>query len=82
MTKVVGQMASVTDCSAVFQQNLVDAGCDHRVVACCMESFRKSNKPEIEQLLRQQRKKLLGEIPVGQRQLDCLDYLLYQLDRG
>ena len=81
MTKVVGPMASVMDRSAMFRQNLVDAGCDPQTVTCCMEGFRKSNQLEIERLLKQQRKKLLGDIHAGQKQLDCLDYLLYQLDR-
>ncbi len=81
MTKVVGLMASVTDRNAVLRQNLVDAGCDHQTVTCCMEGFWKSNQLEIERLLKQQRKKLLGDIHVGQKQLDCLDYLLYQLDK-
>ena len=40
-----------------------------------------SNKTKAGDLLRQQRRKLLGEIHTGQKQLDCLDYLLYRMDR-
>ena len=32
--------------------------------------------------LRQHRKELLRRIHDGQRQLDCLDYLIYQVKRG
>ena len=81
MTKVVCQMASIEDRRAVLRQNLVDAGCDDHLIACCMDCFQMSNKTKAEYLLRQQRRKLLGKIHTGQKQLDCLDYLLYRMDR-
>ena len=81
MTKVVCRMASVEDRRAVLRQNLVDAGCDRHLIACCMDGFRKRDSTKVENLLKQQRKKLLGKIHAGQKQLDCLDYLLYRMDR-
>lgn len=61
------------------RQNLVDAGCSEGFIesyetagSCCEQLFQ----------LRQHRKELLRRIHAGQRQLDCLDYLMYQLKRG
>ena len=61
------------------RQNLVDAGCSE----CFIASYDAAGSCG-EQLcqLRQHRKELLDRIHDGQRQLDCLDYLIYQVKRG
>ena len=61
------------------RQNLVDAGCSEGFI----DDYAATGSGS-EQLcrLRQHRKELLRRIHDGQRQLDCLDYLIYQVKRG
>uniref|UniRef100_UPI003FEE43CD hypothetical protein n=1 Tax=Megasphaera elsdenii TaxID=907 RepID=UPI003FEE43CD len=61
------------------RQNLVDAGCSEGFI----DDYAAAGSGS-EQLcrLRQHRKELLRRIHDGQRQLDCLDYLIYQVKRG
>lgn len=61
------------------RQNLVDASCSEGFI----DDYAATGSGS-EQLchLRQHRKELLRRIHDGQRQLDCLDYLIYQVKRG
>ena len=62
-----------------LRQNLVDAGCDPVQI----EAFeRLAAEGDRVDLLETHRKDLLDRLHKSQRQIDCLDYLLYQLRKG
>ena len=62
-------------------QNLKDAGCSGDTIACCMACLDGGKKEELIKRLEQHREGLLQKIHEGERQIDCLDYLVYQIDR-
>ena len=65
--------------SEELRQNLLDAGCDGSQI----EAFeRLAGSGDRVELLEIHRKDLLEKLHQSQRQLDCLDYLLYQLRKG
>ena len=62
-----------------LRQNLVDAGCDSSQI----EAFEHlAGSVDRLDLLEAHRKDLLEKLHQSQRQIDCLDYLLYQLRKG
>ncbi|MCC8160235.1 MAG: hypothetical protein LIO53_02780 [Oscillospiraceae bacterium] len=64
-----------------IRQNLIDAGCDRDTIS----DFLKFGKNEINQkmiLLYNHRKKLLEDFHSLQKEIDCLDYLIYQTEKS
>ena len=62
-----------------FKQNLIDAGCDATQINIYLKLAKAQNKTElIEQLIRQ-RKLLLTKMHAKQREIECLDYLIWQI---
>ena len=60
------------------RQNLIDAGCDEKFIKeydCCCD------KKTCEKLLAQHRRELLGEIHAKEKNIDCLDYLVYTMNK-
>ena len=60
------------------RRNLIDAGCDEKFIEkydCCCD------KKACEKLLAQHRKELLGEIHAKEKNIDCLDYLVYTMNK-
>lgn len=72
-------MAEVNDMSGVIYQNLIDAGCDEQITEQCMSMVRKGTCSEMLPLLSRHRAALLGMVRAGQKQIDCLDYLVYRI---
>lgn len=64
-----------------IQRNLFDAGCDEQVIRRYMAARRSGDSRSCSRLLEERRRALLDEIHGGQKRLDCLDYLRYQLQR-
>lgn len=62
-------------------RNLKDAGCTQDVVDRFMTLWERSDRETQLQFLRHHRRVLLDGIHVGQKKLDCLDYLIYQLEK-
>lgn len=60
-------------------QNLKDAGCAEEMIDRFMEEWNKDDRKEQLQVLSGHRKILLDMMHTKQRQIDCLDYLMYQL---
>lgn len=62
-------------------QNLKDAGCSestiHEFLTCCEQGDYKEQMC----ILSSHRKCLLDEIHKGQKEIDCLDYLVYQMEK-
>ena len=62
-------------------QNLVDAGCSPETIDCCISCLNNGKKEELLQRLENHRKGLLRKVHESEKQIDCLDYLVYQIDR-
>ena len=71
-------------------QNLEDAGCDPGSIKCCMAYMKQGKKKELLKQLDEHRAGLLNRghkarllsedvFCLEQKQIDCLDYLVYQI---
>lgn len=72
-------MAEIKDTYGSIYQNLVDAGCDEETIGQCMEYVKEGNFAALLPLLSKYRVKLLHSVHDGQKQIDCLDFLIYRL---
>lgn len=63
---------------AVFE-NLVDAGCDAKLIERFLTLYEEGRKKEQMRLLTLHRKDLLAQMHDAQKRLDCLDFLLYKM---
>ena len=70
----------MNDTNAVLQ-NLKDAGCDDEVVKTFMELAETGEKQKQYRLLEKHRRDLLEKVHNRERQIDCLDYLVFQSQR-
>lgn len=77
MAKSVKNNASV---QAVFQ-NLKDAGCDKKTVERFMELGYNGKIREQLDLLAKHRRQLLDRVHKEEKRIDCLDYLVYQMQK-
>ena len=68
--------------SEELRQNLIDAGCDPAQIDAFEELAAEGREGDEVDLLEAHRKALLDRLHQNQRQIDCLDYLLYQLRKG
>lgn len=75
-------MAEANDTNGIIYQNLVDAGCDEKTIAQCMTIVEKGTYAEMLPILSQHRSGLLLAVHSGQRQIDCLDYLIYKIQNN
>lgn len=66
---------------AAIIQNLKDAGCSQETIDCCIACLDTGRKKELLERLEKQRKGILAKIHKGQKQIDCLDYLVFQIGR-
>ena len=69
----------ITDAS--IRQNLKDAGCSESQIEEFMEYAGKHEMDSGLKLLRQQRNVLLDGLHEKQRMIECLDYLVYQIEK-
>ena len=62
-------------------QNLKDAGCGKAAINSFMQYYRCGDMKEGFKILTLHRRKLLDEVHSRQKRIDCLDYLIYELDQ-
>lgn len=62
-------------------ENLKDAGCSQETIDCCLACLDSGQKKELLKRLEKHRKGLLDQVRKGQKQIDCLDYLVFQIGR-
>lgn len=74
-------MAEASDQTGILYQNLEDAGCDKQTKEKCMALFQSGNLRGILPLLSNYRKDLLSTVRSGQKKIDCLDYLIYKIQK-
>ena len=71
----------VYDSKQAVIQNLKDAGCSQNTINRFMESLKNGEPKEQLRILSQHRQRLLDKVHIEQKQIDCLDYLVYQIER-
>lgn len=72
-------MAEYTENTESVVRNLKDAGCDGDTVKQFMELGRSGKKQGQVKLLEKHRRSLLDKVHEREKEIDCLDYLLYQI---
>ena len=75
-------MAEASDTFGIIYQNLKDAGCDEQMTERCMTLVNNGDYYGLLPILFQYRKTLLSTVRLGQRQIDCLDYLIYKIQKN
>lgn len=63
-------------------QNLKDAGCTQEMVECLVQHLDEDDMGKMLKLLEEHRSCLLSVVHEREKQIDCLDYLVYQIRRN
>lgn len=74
-------MSNASDTLGIFRQNLIDAGCDENTISKCVAFAEKGEWEKISSVLSEHRSKLLKNVHSGQKQIDCLDFLAYRINK-
>ena len=74
-------MPEVSDTRGILRQNLIDAGCGEELVQRCVALTEGERTAEVLRILSRHRKTLLDTVHQGEKQIDCLDYLVYKLEK-
>lgn len=64
-----------------LRRNLHDAGCEDADIQKFLELERAGRRQEQYRLLAVHRAQLLDQLHVSQREIDCLDYLVYMMKK-
>ena len=64
-----------------LRQNLVDAGCGQDTIQQCMNLARQKKLREMKRILTLHRRTLLDMLHADKKRIDCLDYLVYHIDK-
>lgn len=75
------KLAAYGSTQAVLQ-NLKDAGCTKEMTQQIIMKLEKNDFEELSKLLEQHRSCLLNLIHDKEKQIDCLDFLVYQIKRN
>lgn len=62
-------------------QNLKDAGCNEKIITYCLSCLDLQKKTELLKYLENHRKELLDKVHEGEKQINSLDYLVFQIER-
>ena len=74
-------MAEALDTWGILSQNLIDAGCGEEMTRHCVRLAQDGKAADMLRLLSRHRKALLDAVHLNQKQIDCLDYLVYQTEK-
>lgn len=74
-------MAEATDTLGILRQNLIDAGCDRELVGRCITLAQEKKTGELLLILSCHRQTLLDGVHQREKQIDCPDFLIYQINR-
>lgn len=75
-------MAHATNTQEILLQNLKDAGCSQQMIESCVTLFQQKNISAMKRLLAKHRRELLEVVHIHQKEIDCLDYLVFRLDQS
>ena len=62
-------------------RNLKDSGCDDDSIRQFLKLKKEGREKELMRLLSAHRADLLDQVHTSQHQIDCLDYLIYTMER-
>ena len=62
-------------------QNLKDAGCTPAEISDFLEKWKSGKQKQALQLLSEHRKRLLNQFHKSKDCIDCLDYLVFQMEK-
>ncbi len=74
-------MANAMNALAILHESLIDAGCDEKTTEQCMALAKEHKQADILPLLSAHRASLLNTVHTSQRQIDCLDFLVYTMKK-
>lgn len=74
-------MPNALDSNELLIQNLKDAGCDAEQINSCLNFKQAGHVHKMKKLLGRHKVHLMKEVHARQREVDCLDYLLYSLEK-
>ena len=74
-------MSEASDTMGILHQNLIDAGCSKDLIETYMELAKANKWKCLLPLLAKQRINLLDSVHDGQKQIDCLDFLVYSINK-
>jgi len=74
-------MSEASDSMGILHQNLIDAGCSKDLIETCMDLAKANKWKRLLPLLAKQRINLLDSVHDGQKQIDCLDFLVYSINK-
>ena len=74
-------MSAASDTMGILYQNLIDAGCSEDLIEICMKYAKENQWNRILPLLSKQRINLLNSVHDIQKQIDCLDFLVYRINK-
>ncbi len=74
-------MPNASDTQSILRENLIDAGCDPALCLRVTQLLTEGRRGETVELLTRHRRKVLENCHREQSRIDCLDYLLHQLEK-
>ena len=74
-------MPEASDAQAILREGLKDAGCDSDTIRRCEILAQGKKKGELMRILSQHRRALLDTVHEHEKRIDCLDYLIYQIEK-
>lgn len=74
-------MADASDVYGILYQNLMDAGCSEKGIMVCMDYAQKGEWEKLLPVLTQHKKILLEQVHASEKRIDCLDFLIYRLNK-
>lgn len=72
-------MPEASDTQGILRQNLIDAGCGLELTQWCVALTQGEKTAEVLRILSRHRQTLLDMVHQGEKQIDCLDYLIYTI---
>ncbi len=76
-----GKGRSALSKQTAIEQNLKAAGCDSETIEKCLCDLKADRPKRLLQRLSRHRKNLVSEVHEKEKCIDCLDYLVYDLER-
>ena len=67
--------------SKELKDNLIDAGCQNELIQTCMDCIKVNNIDMLDFHLQKHRQYLLDCLHKYQNEIDCLDYLRFQIEK-
>lgn len=74
-------MPEISDKQGALLQNLRDAGCGDDMIATCLRLAKEKESDKLLRMLSTHRRSLLETVHGCHKEIDCLDYLVYTIEK-